>query len=132
MMWEDMEQKLMSCTSEPHTRYSTKKTMYYAPQFHDYHKSYLAILAFNLEKIFPCIAEKNIVPICRLYTGEEDGFNHGRPIIEAGDSGNNFKMFSGKPVYGFTVQGCRYFTSSCMPVWWQATLTCMLPRKYCT
>ena len=124
--------KLYIGRSASYTRYSTKRTMCYAPRFHDYHKSYLAILAFNLEKIFPCIAGKNIVPICRLYTGEEDGFNRGRPIIEAGDRGNNFNMFGRKPVYGFAVQGCRYFTTSCMPVWWQTTLTCMLPRKYCS
>ena len=38
-----------------------------------------------------------IVPIC---TGEEDGFMHGCSIIEAGDRGNNLKMFGR---YDFTV-----------------------------
>ena len=111
--------------------YSPRRMMYYAPRFRDIHRSYLAIVAFNMERIFPCLAGKSVMPMCRMYTGEEDGFRKGRPIIEASDGGNHFRMFRRRPVYGFAIQGCRYLTRHCMPVWWQTTISCMLPRKYC-
>ena len=111
--------------------YSLWKMMYYSPRFRDHHNSKLAIVAFNMEKIFPCIAGKRVMPMCRMYTGEEDGFRMGRPIIEAGDTGNHFRMFRRRPVYGFAIQGCPYLTRHCMPEYWQTTISCMLPRKYC-
>ena len=112
--------------------YSPKRMMYYAPRYRDHHKSNLAIVAFNMEKIFPCLAGKGVLPMCRMYTAEEDGFMKGRSIIEAADIGNNLKMFN-KPVYAFAVRGCRKLTSqSCMPNWWQKTITCLLPRMYCS
>ena len=108
--------------------YSPKRMMYYAPRFRDYHNSKLAIVAFNMEKIFPCLAGKRVLPVCRLFTAEEDGFRNGRPIIEAADGGNNFQMFNQRPVYAFAIKGCQ---ESCVPEYMEKTITCMLPRKYC-
>ena len=107
--------------------------MYYRPRYPDGHRSNLGIFAFNLEKIFPCIAGKNLdfIPRCRRFTLEEDGFNKGRAILEIGDGGNNLRMFGGKPVYAFAVQDCPQLTVACLPRWWDTSITCLLPRKFC-
>ena len=107
--------------------------MYYSPRYPDYHRSNLGIFAFNLEKIFPCIAGKNIDfnLRCRRFTLEEDGFNKGRAILEIGDGGNHLGMFGRKPVYAFAVQDCSQLTRACLPYWWQTSITCLLPRKFC-
>ena len=111
---------------------SPKNMVYYAPRYRDYQSSNLFILAFNLETIFPCIAGKGIIPTCSRFTAEEDGFNKGQNIVEAGDSGNNFDMFGkGKRVYAFSVSGCQRVTKACFPKYYEISITCLLPREHC-
>ena len=111
---------------------SPKELIYYAPRYPDYHKSNLFIFAFNLEKIFPCIAGKNILPTCGRFTAEEDGLNKGQNIVEAGDRGNDMSMFGKwKRVYGFSVSGCQEATKACYPTYYEVSITCLLPREYC-
>ena len=71
-MWEDMEQEsIHSVHPNSHTHYQYLTKTLCAPQFCDYHRSYLAMVAFNLEKIFSCIAEKSIVPVCQIYKAKK-------------------------------------------------------------
>ena len=105
--------------------------VYYAPRYNDVHKSNLFILAFNLEKIFPCIADQDIPLACGRFTNDEDGFNKGQTIVEAGDGGNNLKMFNGKRVYAFSVSGCPQVTEACIPKYYGVSITCLLPREHC-
>ena len=114
------------------TATSPKDMVYYAPRYNDYHKSNLFILAFNLEKIFPCIAGKDVYPTCGRFTAEEDGFNKGQNIVEAGDHGNDLKMFNGKRVYAFSVSGCPEVTEACIPKHYEISITCLLPGAFCS
>ena len=114
------------------SRISPNEIIYYGANYSDYHSSNLFIMAFNLEKIFTCIAGKDIVPTCARFTAEEDGFNKGKSIVEAGDSGNDFIMFGkGKRVYAFSVSGCPLVTNACFPLHYMISITCLLPREYC-
>ena len=108
----------------------------YFPQQHDVLQS--KVLRLSLEslcsiwkKIFLCIAAKNFRPRCRRFTSEENGFNKGWAILEIGDGGNNLRMFGQKPVYAFAVQDCPQLTEACLPCWWETSITCLLPRKFC-
>ena len=88
----------------------------------------------NLERIFPCISDE--YPTCRMFTYEEDGFNSGRAIIEAGDISNNFRVFSSTEnilTYGFAFQGCVQLNGldGCMRNYFQRAITCQLPRQSC-
>ena len=115
---------------------STSTNIAYQPRYHDIHNSGLAILFFNLEAIFPCLrGSNNMVPICSLFSNEEDGFLGGRPIIQAADIGNNFRIFSRNlnvNTFGFGISGCSTFGMSCLPVFLELELVCMLPRNLCT
>ena len=66
----------------------------YRPYFNDIHNSNLAVLFFNLEAVFPCLEDTNILPACSLFALEDDGFHGGRPLIQAADIGNHFRIFS--------------------------------------
>ena len=67
----------------------------YRPRIDDHHDSNLAGIFINLEGVFPCLESlSNYYPICRVFTEEEDGFRNGRALIDAGDIGNNFHIFS--------------------------------------
>ena len=57
----------------------------------------------------------SVMPMCRVFTGEEDGFRKGHPIIEAGDSGNNLKCLK-TCLYSFVIEGCGAGTQ-CMPAY---------------
>ena len=59
------------------------------------------------------------MPTCSRATYEEDRFN--APIVEAGDSGNNLRMFNSSEyisTYGFAVLGCGELSTDCMPHWY--------------
>ena len=45
------------------------------------------------------------MPMCQMFTVEEDGFRKGHPIIEAGDSGNILKCLK-TCLYSFVIEGC--------------------------
>ena len=127
---EEIDMLTVKSTASIYT--SPKDMIYYAPRYNDYQESNLFIFAFNLETIFPCIADKEILPTCGRFTAEEDGFNKGQTIVETGDIGNHLKIFgSYKRVYAFSVSGCPEVTEACMSKFYQISITCLLPRKYC-
>ena len=91
-----------------------------------------AVFFINMEKAFPCI--KNLSyryhPVCKIFTNEEDGFRSFRSIIEAADSGNQFRIFSNTsdiPTYGFGIQGCAEFTIDCLPTHYNSVIVCYSP-----
>ena len=113
---------------------STNNMLAYRPNYADYHRSGLAGVFLNIEQIFPCASGQH--PICRIFTREEDGFRKGKAIIEAGDSGNNFRIFSSTAninTYGFAFQGCSQLNGAngCMPRYFESAITCQLPRNTC-
>ena len=113
-------------------RTSTNKILAYRPKYSDFHKSGLAGIFVNIEKIFPCIAMTKYVPICSIFTSEEDGFRKGKQYIELGDQGNNVKVFGkNTATYGLAVSGCSQLNQSCLPTWVSSTVMCLLPRSSC-
>lgn len=106
----------------------------YRPSFPDYHKSSMGAVFVNIERLFPCIRRTRFQqPICRIFTNEEDGFNHGRSPVEAGDNGNNLNVFGGHySTYAFGFRGCPTLSPRCFPTHYTATIVCHLPRAYCT
>ena len=111
---------------------SPNHMLYYGPRYPDPHHSNLATVAFNLGKIFPCIAEKNKIQLsCARATSGEDGFNKGRAIIEAADSGNDLTMFGPTAVYALAIQTCPEFNKNCFPNKFALSVVCQLPRNVC-
>ena len=111
----------------------TSTLLAYEPNYNDYHNSGLAGLFVNIKEVFPC-TEKisgNYEPVCKIFTREEDGFRGGKAFIEAGDIGNNIKVFSGSSVYALAVQDCKELDGSCFPNYMQTEVVCMLPRCEC-
>lgn len=110
----------------------TGKVLAYRPKYNDYHKSYLAGLFVNLEKLFPCIASSSYAPVCSRFTYEEDGFFKGKSILQASDGGNNFKVFGNSiATYGMAISGCPVINGKdgCLPTYAETTITCLLPRS---
>lgn len=107
--------------------FGKKKILAYMPKYRDHHKSGLAALFLNLEKLFPC-SRGNVV--CSRSTYEEDGFLKGKTLLQASDIGNNFRIF-GKNVatYGMAISGCGIMNKryGCYFDWFQTTITCLLP-----
>ena len=105
----------------------------YRPNYNDFHSSGLAGMFINMAAIYPCIT--NGAPVCRMFTLEEDGFNDGRAFIEAGEIGNNFRIFSTTTdiaTYGFAIQDCTQMDTSCLPNLFHRVITCLLPREQCS
>ena len=94
------------------------------------HGQALAAVFLNLEAIFPCSKGKPYVPPCTASMHEEDGFNKGFPILQAGDSGENFKVFDGS-TYAFAFSGCTRFTGAapCMQKYYAFSVACFLPAS---
>ena len=110
----------------------TSKILAYRRRYRDYHNSYLGTVFINLEKLYPCAKNVSFGPICNLVSVEEDGFNRGRALLQASDSGNNFKIFhSTKKIrtFAFTFTGCRQLNGlgGCLPTWYEKILACYLP-----
>lgn len=119
-------------TSNEYT--SADNIIAYRPHYNDTHNSNLAVLFFNLEAVFPCLRGHDRMPICSLFTFEEDGFLKGRPIIQAGDGGNSFSIFnsySNVKIFGFGFAGCDTFNYRCVPRSIELSLVCLLPRSVC-
>ena len=105
----------------------------YRPNYTDTHGSNLGALFVNLGTLFPCLSGTNVHPACSIFTSEEDGFRGGRPIIQAADIGNNFRIFSSSfnfETFGFAVSGCSTFASTCVSAL-EVELVCFLPRNRC-
>ena len=112
----------------------TSTILAYRPSYKDYHNTKLGAIFLNLEKLFPCAANSNIiVPVCSRFTQEEDGFFKGKTIAEAADGGNNMKIFGTNiKTYGFVIEDCPTLSGAhgCLPKWFQTVVMCLLPR-YC-
>ncbi|XP_019851978.1 PREDICTED: uncharacterized protein LOC109581919 [Amphimedon queenslandica] len=108
----------------------TSNILAYRPNFNT-HNLKLAAVFINLENLFPCIKKgQNYVPSCTSLTQGEGGFNKGRPLLQAGDTGNNFKVFSATTsTYGFAFSGCTKFTGAapCMDKYYTFSIACFLP-----
>ena len=102
----------------------------YRPLFSGNHRSRLGVMFVNIEGIFPCIANTDYNAICRTFTDEDDGFRGGRAIIDSGDDGNTFRVFSATTEqYGFAFQGCPYFNTTCFPNFHSFNIVCHLPAS---
>ena len=100
------------------------------------HQRNLAGVFINLEGVFPCLAPlTTYYPICRVFTEEEDGFRDGKALIDSGDLGNNFRVFSSFRdilMYGIAIQQCPEFNTTCLPEYHSFTVACYLPRSACS
>ena len=114
---------------------STNNLLAYRPRFTDYHNSGLAGVFINMEGVFPCLQSlSNYNPICQIFSDEEEGFRGGKALIGAGDTGNNFQVFSSTSdilTYGVAIQDCPEWTTSCFPVFHSFNVACYLPRATC-
>ena len=115
---------------------SLNNLLAYRPRFSDDHASNLAGIFINLPGVFPCLKlTPTYAPICHVLTDEEDGFRNGKALIDAGDSGNTFRVFSSTSnivTYGMAIQDCPEFTISCFPSYYSFTVACYLPRATCS
>ena len=115
---------------------SPNNLLAYRPRFDDHHDSNLAGIFINLEGVFPCLESlSNYYPICCVFSEEEDGFRNGRALIDAGDIGNDFRVFNPNSnilTYGIAIQECPELTTSCFPTYHSLSVTCYLPRGVCS
>ena len=114
--------------SQPAT--SPNNLLAYRPKYSDYHSSGLAGIFINLDGLFPC-SSGHLIPNCARFTQEEDGFNKGKALLQAGDGGNYFGGIFGSSdiaVYGLAFQGCE---ENCFPPLYSIRVFCFLPREYC-
>ena len=128
-----LAQVTISDSSQPQT--SSNNLLAYRPRYNDYHSTNLAGVFINLEGVFPCLAPPtNYNPICHVFTDEEDGFRGGRALIDAGDSGGDFRVFSSSSnilTYGIAIQECVEFNTTCFPGYHSFSVVCYLPRSVC-
>ena len=112
---------------------STSSILAYRPKYKGNHKSKLGAVFINLMELFPCV-KKGIVPACRRFTADEDGFYKGKTIAEAADFGDNVKIFDDSKnilMYGFAFEACKYLhgLKGCFPSNFQTVVACFLPRS---
>ena len=109
----------LSHASLPST--SSNNLLAYRPRYKDWHGSNLAGIFINVKEL-TCGSR-----MCKIYTGDEDGFNKGRAIIDAGDGGNGFRVFDSKrniPTYGFAIQNCPVMNQGCLPNLYSFNIVC--------
>jgi hypothetical protein len=115
---------------------SPNNLLAYRPRYPEGHSSNLAGIFINLPGVYPCLkSTPTYAPICHILTEEEDGFRNGKAVIDAGDSGNAFRVFSSTSnivTYGMAIQDCPEFTVSCFPSYYTFTVACYLPRATCS
>ena len=115
---------------------SSNNLLAYQPRFADIHNSNLAGVFINIGGVFPCLQSLSIyLPICQVFSEEEDGFRDGKALIGASDHGNDFRVFSSTSTiltYGVAIQECPEFTTSCFPAYHSFTVGCYLPRAACS
>ena len=110
---------------------TTSTILAYRPSYRDLYHTGLGAIFVNLNKLFPCIVNSFINPICRRFTQDEDGFFKGKTITEAGDGGNDMNIFSNNDkTYGFVFDSCPILNgfNGCLPNNFQIVITCFLPR----
>ena len=104
---------------------SSNKLLAYRPRYSDYHGSNLAGIFLNAKEL-TCGSR-----MCKIVSHEEDGFNKGKAIIEAGDRGNDFRVFNSTTniiTYGFAIQDCPEMNPNCFPTWYAVNIVCYVPR----
>ena len=111
----------------------TSTMLAYRPNYNGHDHTRLGAVFLNLVKLFPC-ARTGIVPVCRRFTQDEDGFYKGKTIAEAADIGNNMRIFSTTKyinTYGFVFEACPYLNgvNSCLSTYFETVVTCFLPRS---
>ena len=115
---------------------SPNNLLSYQPRFADRQNSGLAGIFINMEGVFPCLQSlSDYVPICQVFSDEEDGFRGGKALIGAGDIGNHFRVFSSTSdilTYGVAIQDCPEWTTSCFPIQHSFNVACYLPRTTCS
>ena len=115
---------------------SSNNLLAYRPRFADAHNSNLAGVFINMEGMFPCLQSlSNYVPICQVFSDEEDSFRGGKALIGAGDGGNHLRVFSTTSdilTYGVAVQDCPEFNATCFPIRLSFNIACYLPRAVCS
>ena len=104
---------------------SSNNLLAYRPRYNDWHNSNLAAIFINAKEL-TCGSR-----MCKIMTDEEDGFNKGKAVIEAGDGGNSFRIFNSTekvPTYGFAIQNCPVMNTNCLPNWYSFNIVCYVPR----
>ena len=114
----------------------SNNTIAYRPRYEDVDGGQTTAAFFiNMREVFPCLGTFGYHPVCKIFTHEEDGFRGYRPIIEAADIGNNFRIFSSSsniPTYGFAIQGCPEITANCFYGNQSHMIVCYLPKTVCS
>ena len=115
---------------------SSNNLLAYRPRYRDIHSSGLGVIFVNLAGVFPCLERLvGYNPICSTYSDDDDGFRNGKAIIDAGDVGNTFRIFSTTsniPTYGIAIQQCPELNAACFPAYHSLTIACYLPRGACS
>ena len=109
----------------------TSSILGYRRRYNDYHSTRFGAVFLNLEKLFPCAGKNGLIPVCRRFTQEEDGFYKGKSILEAADGGNTMRIFGTRiKTYGFVFEQCSYLNGryGCLPNYFETVVTCFLPR----
>ena len=126
-----LAQVTISDTSQPQT--SSNNLLAYRPR---YDGTNLTTVFINMEGVFPCLAPlTNYTPICHVFTEDEDSFRDGRALIDAGDVGDDFRVFNSSSnilTYGIAIQECAEFNTVCFPQYHSFTVVCYLPRSACS
>ena len=129
-----LAQVTISDSSEAQT--STNNLLAYRPRYNDNLNTNLAGVFINLEGVFPCLVPlTTYYPICHVFTEEGDGFRNGRAMIDAGDLGNDLRIFSSSSnilTYGVAIQQCPEFNTTCFPTHFSFSVACYLPRSACS
>jgi hypothetical protein len=93
----------------------------------------LAGLNFNLDKLFPCIANNDTLPACKVNSYKEDGFAHGRALLQSTSRSSDFGKFGTKvKSFGFTHQNCPHLfgeESGCLPNDYEVVIVFHLPYE---
>ena len=122
----------ISDISQPYTN----NILAYRPRYNDGHGSGLGAIFINMESVFPCLAQlSNYIPICSIFSQDGDGFRGGKAIIDSGDVGNHFQIFSTTAyiaTYGIAIQQCPELNTTCFPTYHDISVACYLPRAACS
>ena len=104
---------------------SSNNLLAYRPRYNDWHGSNLAGIFINAKEL-TCGSR-----MCKIMPHDEDGFNKGKAIIEAGDGGNGFRVFGFKntSTYGFAIQDCPEMNRKCLPDLYSFNIVCYLSHE---
>ena len=75
--------------------------------------------------------KRDTKPSLTAFSYEEDGFNQGKALLEAADTGGDFEIFGkGVNTYGITIQDCplMFGYAGCLPGGFSKIIVVALPR----